>query len=375
LNAVVDGGRPQVLVWRDARGQVARARFDLTGLPRVESVLIGRPVAEVPALVERLCGICPAAHHLAGVRALEALTGGVTLSAEAERMRRLLHYGAVLQTHAFHWLPTQPQAAMVLGKYAKTVLAAAGSPGHFPATAIVGGVTAALTDAGRAAVLAGAAAAFAALQQIPASEPTPVTPHFLNVGLATADGTPDLFGTHLRAVTDTGEVVANTTALAIAEAEPGSPAPRPYLRDLGPSDGQYRVGPHAQVSLGELSTEQAAQLQGRAEPRVVIALHCLEMITRLADQAPTPTASPQVGWVDSARGLLVHHYQADAAGQLTAAVILTPTAQNEPWLAALLTEALQTGGDLEAAVRLADPCLPCTAALPGQMNLELIEAR
>lgn len=42
------------------------AYFDLSGLPRLDPMLVGRNVAEVPDIVKRLCGLCPVAHHLAG---------------------------------------------------------------------------------------------------------------------------------------------------------------------------------------------------------------------------------------------------------------------------------------------------------------------
>jgi hypothetical protein len=65
----------------------------------------------------------------------------------------------------------------------------------------------------------------------------------------------------------------------------------------------------------------------------------------------------------------------DQNDRLIAAQILTPTAQNEPWLAHLLTQAARRtaperlAAALEAAIRAGDPCLPCTAAPPGTMGL------
>lgn len=82
------------------------------------------------------------------------------------------------------------------------------------------------------------------------------------------------------------------------------------------------------------------------------------------------------GLVDGPRGILAHTYATDAQGVISAATILTPTAQNEPWLADLLTQAisLQDAGRadaLEQSIREADPCLPISSAPAGQMGLKV----
>ena len=78
-----------------------------------------------------------------------------------------------------------------------------------------------------------------------------------------------------------------------------------------------------------------------------------------------------VGVVDGPRGLLVHVYTVDDAGMLVDCQILTPTAQNEWWLAGMLREF----ADVESSIRTADPCLPCSSAPPGQMNVTIKEER
>jgi NAD-reducing hydrogenase large subunit len=56
-----------------------------------------------PVLVQRLCGICPVSHHLAAAKAIDQIVGAHQLSAVGEKMRRLMHYGQVLQSHALHF--------------------------------------------------------------------------------------------------------------------------------------------------------------------------------------------------------------------------------------------------------------------------------
>ncbi|XCB28946.1 hypothetical protein RQN30_06525 [Arcanobacterium hippocoleae] len=74
LNETVDLFGAKIFVNRNPAGE-REARFDLSGLPRVDGLLIGQKVTEAPSIVEHLCGICPVPHHLAGMRALDALAG------------------------------------------------------------------------------------------------------------------------------------------------------------------------------------------------------------------------------------------------------------------------------------------------------------
>ena len=54
-------------------------------------------------IVQRLCGICPVSHHLAAAKAMDRIVGGERLTPTAEKMRRLMHYGQIFQSHALHF--------------------------------------------------------------------------------------------------------------------------------------------------------------------------------------------------------------------------------------------------------------------------------
>ncbi|MDR1833747.1 MAG: nickel-dependent hydrogenase large subunit [Propionibacteriaceae bacterium] len=403
IDEALDPDAARVLLTRDAAGRPVAAQFDMEALPRVEPLLLGKPAAEVPHLVERLCGICPQAHHLAGVRALEALAG-VTPPPAAELVRGILHHAAVLATHALTWLPARPEPAVKLVRFAKLVMAAAGSPGHFPATAIVGGVSAAVADGDRERCLEALPNILETALAIAADgDDGPGSPCALaDVGLVDGNGNPALYGSRLRAVAPDGAVLAEggpaEFEALIAEEFPGAPAPRPFLAELGSRQGGYRVGPAAQLRLGTLQTPQAATAQAAwlagpqpaGQARAIVCVHAVERIAAdFTVLGETPPAQPAAvhpvspgqlagrtgtGWVDSARGLLAHRYQTDAQGNVVAATILTPTAQNEPWLAQMLLRA--AGGAnpeaaMAAAIRAADPCLPCASAPPGKMAVRI----
>jgi NAD-reducing hydrogenase large subunit len=396
----------RVVVERDQNGRTESASLDLAALPRVDALLIGQPVAEVPSLVERVCGICPAAHHLAGIRALEALAGLTTLPPTAEAVRRLLHHGSAVSTHASRFVSSHREASLLLRAFGVSAMAAAGSPRHFPTTAVVGGVVGPVSASARdelgALLGAAIAAAMGLASALVVDDEQGCAFTGADVALVDCSGRPDLLGERLRAVTADGEVVhaaapADGWAALITEAQPGSPAPRPYLVSLGPVLGEYRVGPVAQLRIGELTTVGARELQGRwlaaggsaRAARAIMMLHSVEAIGELvassalvAGPCTTATAglprAEGVGWVDGPRGLLVHRYVSAADGVASGVTILTPTAQNEPWLAGLLRAVIDAspadGPDrlaLEGAIRETDPCLPCSSALPGTMGLQV----
>ena len=406
LNEMAGPYGARVVVERDQNGRTESASLDLAELPRVDALLIGQPVADVPYLVERVCGICPAAHHLAGIRALEALAGLTTLPPTAESVRRLLHHGSAVTTHASRFVASHTEASLLLRAFGRSAMAAAGSPRHFPTTAVVGGVAGPVSASARDELGARFGAAIAAARGLAdalvADDEQGRAFAGADVALADRFGRPDLLGERLRAVTAEGEVVhaaapADDWAALIAEARPGRTAPRPYLVSLGPGLGEYRVGPVAQLRIGELTTSAARQLQERwlaaggnaRAAQAIMMLHSVEAIGALLDSSalvagPATTVTTGVprndgvGWVDGPRGLLVHRYVSTAEGVASAVTILTPTAQNEPWLSGLLRAVIDGSPadspdrmGLEDAIREADPCLPFSAAPPGTMELQV----
>ena len=56
-------------------------------------------------MVQRLCGICPVSHHLAAAKAIDQIIGvdPEDLSLPAQKIRKLMHFGQVFQSHALHF--------------------------------------------------------------------------------------------------------------------------------------------------------------------------------------------------------------------------------------------------------------------------------
>lgn len=98
-------GHGKVTVHLDDRGKVASSRFHIVEFRGFERFVQGRPYWEMPVLVQRLCGICPVSHHLAAAKATDMIVGvgPEGLTPTAEKMRRLMHYGQMFQSHALHF--------------------------------------------------------------------------------------------------------------------------------------------------------------------------------------------------------------------------------------------------------------------------------
>ena len=96
-------GHGKVTLLLDENEHVHQARLHIVEFRGFEKFIQGRPYWELPVVVQRLCGICPVSHHLAAAKATDQLVGVSELTPSAEKIRRLMHLGQVLQSHALHF--------------------------------------------------------------------------------------------------------------------------------------------------------------------------------------------------------------------------------------------------------------------------------
>jgi len=66
-----------------------------------EGILVGRTVEEMHWITPRICGVCPVAHNLASLKAVESALG-VEISDTAALLRRLMQIGQNVQSHVLH---------------------------------------------------------------------------------------------------------------------------------------------------------------------------------------------------------------------------------------------------------------------------------
>ena len=96
-------GHGKVTILLDDQNKVHQVRLHIVEFRGFERFIQGRPYWEVPVAVQRLCGICPVSHHLAASKAMDSIVGARPVPPAAERIRRLMHYGQILQSHALHF--------------------------------------------------------------------------------------------------------------------------------------------------------------------------------------------------------------------------------------------------------------------------------
>ena len=96
-------GHGKVTIHLNESGVVDQARLHIVEFRGFERFILGRPFWEIPVVVQRLCGICPVSHHLAAAKAMDLIAGATKLSPTAEKMRRLMHYGQMFQSHSLHF--------------------------------------------------------------------------------------------------------------------------------------------------------------------------------------------------------------------------------------------------------------------------------
>jgi F420-non-reducing hydrogenase large subunit len=95
-------GHGKIEIFLDDAGEVSAAYFQVPELRGFESFCVGRHAEEMPNITNRICGVCPEAHHMAAVKAVEAAYGVECLPA-ARRIRELIYHAFFVADHTTHF--------------------------------------------------------------------------------------------------------------------------------------------------------------------------------------------------------------------------------------------------------------------------------
>jgi F420-non-reducing hydrogenase large subunit len=95
-------GHGKIEIFLDDAGDVVNTYFQIPELRGFERFCVGRPVEEMPLLTNRICGVCPEAHHMAAAKAADAAYH-VDPPPTAKKLRELLYSGFYFTDHTTHF--------------------------------------------------------------------------------------------------------------------------------------------------------------------------------------------------------------------------------------------------------------------------------
>ncbi len=334
-------GHGKVTLLLDEDNRVHQARFHIVEFRGFEKFIQGRPYWEVPVLVQRLCGICPVSHHLAASKAMDMIVGA-RLTPTAEKLRRLMHFGQVLQSHALHFYylaspdllfgfdsdvarrnivgvaaayPEIARQGVALRRYGQEVIRITAGKRVHGTGSIPGGVNKNLSMEERDTLLkeiddmiAWSQGAVELVKKVYGGRPD-----FHNgfgyfrssfMSLVREDGALDLYHGGLRARDEHGQTIFDHVDYTHywdyihEEVKPWSYMKFPFIRSKGREEGWYRVGPLARVNNCDLIPTPLAEAERKAFKafgggsalhatlayhwaRMIEMLHCVEGIKEL----------------------------------------------------------------------------------------------
>jgi F420-non-reducing hydrogenase large subunit len=95
-------GHGKIDIFLNDDGEVENTYFQIPELRGFEQFCVGRPVEELPRITTRICGVCPEAHHMASVKACDAVFH-VTPSPTGKKLRQLLYNVFFAGDHTTHF--------------------------------------------------------------------------------------------------------------------------------------------------------------------------------------------------------------------------------------------------------------------------------
>ena len=295
-------GHGKVTIHLDEKGEVAEARFHVTQFRGYERFCQGRPMEEMVAITQRICGICPVSHQLGSAKACDAILG-VEIPETARLLRELLHMGQYIQSHALHFfhlaspdlllgwdsepakrnvvgvLQEFPEAALKgirLRRFGQEMIQALGGKKIHPVFAVPGGVSNQLSPHDRDRLLKGFPEAYQACYtamelfqnwwEKNREEAVSFASFPSNyAGLVDGEGRLALYDGHINICGPAGEPKASFAPKDYLQyigekVEPWSYLKFPFFKPEGYPKGFYRVGPLARLNTSSgISTSRAQQ--------------------------------------------------------------------------------------------------------------------
>jgi NAD-reducing hydrogenase large subunit len=296
-------GHGKITLHMNNDGVVDKAYLHITQFRGFEKLIQGRPFREVPAILARICGICPISHLNAAAKACDQILA-VRIPPTGVKLRRMLNAAQILQSHAlsFFYLsapdlllgmdsdpakrnilgileknPRMAQDGIALRKFGQQIIEIVTGERIHPSWIIAGGVKTPVTKDQIKWILNGLPEAMKIIQrnidwfknnlsQFRDEVRSFGNMQSLFMGLVTDDGELDFYDGKIRVVDHTGRIVVDKVrpeeySKYIAEGvEDWTYLKFPYYKPHGLEGGMYRVGPLARLNVVDrCGTPQADQ--------------------------------------------------------------------------------------------------------------------
>jgi len=95
-------GHGKIEIFLNNAGDVEQSYVQIPELRGFEKFAEGRPAEDMPQITQRICGVCPEAHHLASTKALDALFH-IEPTPTAKKLRELLYSSFFVTDHTTHF--------------------------------------------------------------------------------------------------------------------------------------------------------------------------------------------------------------------------------------------------------------------------------
>ncbi len=95
-------GHGKIAIFLNDDGSVANVYLQIPELRGFEKFSEGRPAEDMPQITQRICGVCPEAHHIASTKTLDDLFH-VEPTSPAKKLRQLLYSAFFVTDHTTHF--------------------------------------------------------------------------------------------------------------------------------------------------------------------------------------------------------------------------------------------------------------------------------
>ncbi len=423
-------GHASVALYLDKNGELEKVEYLATEPSRAFDVIFkGKHASEVPILAARICGICYTAHNICACNALED-AWGTSIPDSAKKIRELLLLANTLASHALHTFFLAGPGLLIDGastitdlhnKYPDFLEAGtelrtigqeiseiiAGRKVHTTLSA-PGGVLGMLNREKQDEIMKLLDSASEPMKVIQCYfhgilskrkeymlSYGKIETHFLTLKQSKKL---ELYDGPIELLMKDGKVDILTPTQILKkiseEEKEYSYVRHPYLTDLGPKNGQFRVGPLARIQSADWDNPSFHEFKksfgnftqstmGYNIARIAEMDECIKEMRNIIESGlneeiknvARPKEGCGVAVVEAPRGLLLHQYETDSKGMVTKARVIAPTTFHQGSIERSAFEAAKTvfNGkkghcsdndkvEIEQAIRAYDPCMSCAGA-------------